>query len=337
MYDIHTQSIWFNAYVNCFNIQPNQLLPIAYPNNVLQLCAHDHKFNALVNRITLTPLAHGANDFFLLGTNPKHTGETAAYYADILFQRKKDWDQLVLSEVPATDLFVDDFIKQLRKKGFQPIEDRSRSFYHIDLTQNWDNYYKEYVHKKILDLRTRINKLKREGFDYSVSILYSGITPYLDSILDFYEERRKHTGQPNAFSNPLHANMLREIIPAYEKMGWMKLSILHGSDGKDWAYQLDFVKDGIQYHYAPTFDMNYSVYSPSKILLFESIKSGFADPNLREFNFMRGESDYKKQFAFAKTPFVNIVVNNPYSTRNKIYNLYNKLSYLKLAFQKLTK
>jgi CelD/BcsL family acetyltransferase involved in cellulose biosynthesis len=167
--------------------------------------------------------------------------------------------------------------------------------------------------------------------------MYTGITPYLNSILDFYEERRKHTGQPNAFSNPLHVNMLREIIPAYEKMGWMKLSILKGSDGKDWAYQLDFVKDGIQYHYAPTFDMKYAAYSPSKILLFETIKSGFADSSLHEFNFMRGESDYKKQFAYAKTPFINLVVKNPYSTRNKIYNAYNKLSYLKLAFQKLTK
>lgn len=335
MYDIHTQSIWFNAYVNSFNIQSRQLFPIEFNNNTLHLCAHTKKFNPFVSRISLTPLAQGANDFFLLGTHPHHA--TAAAYADNLFQRKKEWDQLVLSEVPATDFFVNALAEQLQQKGFQLTRDESRSFYHIDLTQNWDAYYKNYVHKKILDLRTRINKLKREGFDYTVSTLYTGIAPYLNSILDFYEERRKHTGQPNAFSNPLHAHMLREIIPAYEKMGWMKLSILNGSDGKDWAYQLDFVKDGIQYHYAPTFDMKYAAYSPSKILLFESIKNGFADQGMREFNFMRGESDYKKQFAYTKTPFVNLTVTNPYSIRNKIYNVYNKFSYLKLAFQKLTK
>jgi hypothetical protein len=337
LYNIHNTTIWFKAFIDCFNIKQSQLFTIEKNGNILNLYVRTKRFNPFVQTKILAPLAHGANDFFLLGTNPGSIAETAAYYTDELVHKKQKWDQLLLTEVPGNDFFISHLIENLAKKGFEIEHSEPRSFYHIDLTKNWDEHYKSHIHKKTLDLRTRINKLKREGFSYEVETLTKNISPYLDLILEFYRERRQHTGQPNAFSNLQHAQMLKQIIPEYEKHGWMKLSILKGSDGNDWAYQLDFVKDGIQYHYAPTFDMKYAAYSPSKILLLETIKQGFANPGLHEFNFMRGESDYKKQFAYAKTPFVNIVVNNPDSKRSKIYNAYNKLSYIKVAFQKLTK
>ncbi|NJL34028.1 MAG: GNAT family N-acetyltransferase [Chloroflexaceae bacterium] len=206
----------------------------------------------------------------------------------------------MLSEIPANDIIVHYFAEEMKKNGFLVTRDESRSFYHIDLTGNYEVYYKNYVHKKTLDLRTRINKLKREKGDYSVVQIQNNLLEYWKKMLEQYRVRRATTGQPNAFDDKRLNKMLHRIIPQYEARGWLQMSILKGPDGEDWAYQFDFVKDGVQYHYAPSFNMKYAAYSPSKILLLETIKAGFANPNLIEFNFMRGESEYKNNLHLKK-------------------------------------
>ncbi len=335
MYDIHHHPTWFKAFIDSFHIEQDDLLDVSCGENHLRLFMNSKGHGSFLKTHTLSALGSGVNDFFLLGTDPVEPERTAAAYAERLSEYKSKWDQLELTDIPSTDPFVLPFIKEMKLRGFEVATSDNRSFYHIDLTGSWDDHYHNYIHKKTADLRTRMNKLKRDGYTYTVETVTTGINAYLDRILQQYQERRNLTGQPNAFSDQRQNNMLRAIVPEYEKQGWLKLSILKGSDGGDWAYQLDFVKDGIQYHYAPAFNMQYAMYSPSKILLLETIRNGFADTTLKEFNFMRGESPYKKQFAWAKTGYISLQITNPHSARNYNNKLYTKLSYIKVAFRKL--
>lgn len=333
VYDINLQESWKEAYLKHFQIASSELvLTSPYLNLYKQTRIH----NSFIHTVDLKPVGYGANDFTLLGGN-NHPEETATEYIQQLKHHAAEWDTITLSEVPETDPVIPFLLKRLEEEHYIVQIDRSRSFLSIDLTQSYDAYYKDYVHKRTLDLRTRTNKLKREKGNYTIHIEKSNLLFYWGLMMQQYQTRRELTGQPNAFDDPRLAGMIQEIIPEYEAQGWAQVSILRGNDQRDWAYQFDFIKDGIQYHYAPSFDMQYAAYSPSKILLFESIQAGFQNPALHEFNFMRGESSYKKQFAFQQTPYINLVITNPKSLRLKRFRAYNLLTYPKLWLNKLVK
>ena len=123
---------------------------------------------------------------------------------------------------------------------------------------------------------------------------------------------------------------VREVVAKYEDRGNVILSLLVEEKLQDvLAYQLDWVFQGIRYHWKPTFNEKYSEYSPSKILLLETIRQCFQDPSIREFNFMRGESQYKNQFANHQEPFVSISVTNHRSVRLKGQNIAKLLAGLR--------
>jgi len=338
IYNINDTLIWKQAFIESFNINEKQLISLEYSNNnQLSLYTENISNNRFITLKKLIPVGYPANDFLLMGVDYRNIVETSQHYANQLYQLKNDWDYLVLSEVPENDIILYSFIKELINRGFQLSIDNTRSFFFINLLSTYESYYNDYFHNKNRDLRTRINKLKREQGEYSVITRQENLLYYWHKMLNHYKIRRAITGQKNAFDDSRLSNMLINIIPHYEAKGWAQISILQGPDRQDWAYQFDFIKDGIQYHYAPSFDMRFASYSPSKILLLESIKSGFLNPNLVEFNFMRGESDYKKQFAYEKTSYININVINPFSKRIALNKLYNYLTYPKLWLSRLCK
>jgi CelD/BcsL family acetyltransferase involved in cellulose biosynthesis len=74
------------------------------------------------------------------------------------------------------------------------------------------------------------------------------------------------------------------------------------------------------------FDPNYSNLYPSKLLLYELVKYCHAN-NLKEFHFMRGETDYKSKWT--KTHRINY----RFTFQNR-KSLYGKISALGEAFLK---
>lgn len=330
MYNVNSSDIWFESFKANFGVTNDDI----FHND--QKCSPffitKRKVAKLIYKRVVRPLGFGPNDFFLLQKSPEiDSEELIKKYVSILVENRKKWDSIILSEIPSNDPCWEKLVNKLQLLRFKVNVDKKKFFYHLDVTGNWEDYYKRL---KIRDIKTRYNRVRTDNLSYEVIVITSGIERYLDEILSFYNQRRQSTNQNNSFGNITNRNMLLDVIPKYEKEGWVMLSILRGSDNKNWAYQLDFLKDGIQYHYAPTFDMSYSRYSPSKILLLETIKNAFGNDKINEFNFMRGEADYKSQFTQTKSAYVKIEIENKYSLVNRMTKIYNRFSYLFLIFKK---
>jgi len=334
-YPVHQLSEWYLTYIDVLG-----LADVAYVLQVrnqrdllvgmLALEVRFKRGTRFWNLREFVPLSRGPQDFFGVIAVPGYEVEVAKAIARWLVDNCLIWEQLRLDYIPECSKAWLPLVEALERYGFGVQVTKDRYFLKIDTTQDWNAYYREFLHPRTADLRNRKNRLVKHGFSASVVDIKQGIAHYLDELFAHYDARRTKLGQKYATASPIMKQFVREVVAKYEDRGNVILSLLVEEKLQDvLAYQLDWVFQGIRYHWKPTFNEKYSEYSPSKILLLETIRQCFQDPSIREFNFMRGESQYKNQFANHQEPFVSISVTNHRSVRLKGQNIAKLLAGLR--------
>lgn len=320
---VHQRADWYQAYADAIGLQNRARILHVY-NSVSTQTIGFFPFQLDLYRGTrfwsmrkLVPLAQGPSDFVNLLIEPQRTVEFAESIACWLQKNNRLWEQLQLSYIPESSAGWQELCEALKRKGFFVSISRERCFYKIDTTQNWDEYYSSYLHKKLADMRNRRNRLKKDGIETQIVTVTQGIERYLPHLFETYHKRRQELNQNYATSSPVMRQFLTKAIQQYERSENVLLSLLQTTSGVPMAYQLDWLCDGVRYHYKPAFDRQFEQYSPSKILLFETIKECFEHPDIREFNFMRGESSYKTQFTDQSEGYISLSVVNPWSLRHR--------------------
>src|SRR5207237_6879985 len=86
------------------------------------------------------------------------------------------------------------------------------------------------------------------------------------------------------------------MLAAYHRRGWVEYVVML-IDNRVAAYRLGFRYGGVVYDWNTGLDPAYDQFSVGKVLLYHWIEDLFRRPEVAEFNFMRGESDFKKMFA----------------------------------------
>lgn len=272
------------------------------------------------------PLAKGPSDFYDFMILPEFEIQVAEAIADWFFQNGSTWDYLDIGLIPDSSASRCAVSEAFRKRGYHVHIEGSNKFYKINTTTSWETYEAQFLRKKLADLHNRRNRLTRLGIELHVRSIYSNIEHYLPAFFRLYDERREKKAQKASFTSPEMKAFLVDVIKAHEAFRGVRLSLLEDQNECIWAYQLDWLYNNISYHYIPVFDEQYASYSPGKILLYETIKSSFEDPEIREFNFMRGESAYKKQFANATEDFVSLKITNTRSLRLRAKTLASELT-----------
>ena len=212
--------------------------------------------------------------------------------------------------------------------GFQPEAITDSFFLKIDTTEPYGEYLKAWGSKKRKEIRYYKSKLAKEG-DVKVEYLTGEIQQYFAEFMDIYSSRRSSEDQSDPFGRlPSLYDFLKNIIPRYSRHDWIKLSILKLNQTII-AYTYYLIFNHVIYYYMPTFLEEFSAYSPGKILLAELIKNAFEDPEIHEFNFMRGVYSYKLWYEPVREGYVKIIVNNPWSYRNKVLPFIRVLSRVK--------
>jgi CelD/BcsL family acetyltransferase involved in cellulose biosynthesis len=271
-------------------------------------------------------LSRGPSDFFSLLIASRVETEVTKALVNWFVKHPLMWETIQLSTIPASSAGWSEFVEAFREAGLPTTVTTDRAFYKIDTTGDWGQYEREFLHKRLADMRNRRNRLERDGYSYELVNVTHNISEYLPALFHHYDIRRKMLGQRYATESQAMQDFVREVVSKYETRRSVVLSLLIERGGDIMAYQLDWVFNGIRYHWKPTFDLKYERYSPSKILLFLTIRDAFYDPSIREFNFMRGESTYKTQFAKDSEDYISIKVTNPYSLRFRGQTLASKIA-----------
>jgi len=334
-YRIHMNPDWLAGYVECFQRQNSAFLLEARDTGTGKLVgALPLEIQAVLNERgwkmrQLVPLAGGQSDFSLFLCLPGYEKEYARGIVHWLVQHRQEWESLRMNVIPQSSRGWTEFVQALKDFGFSSKVSQDRFFYKVNTDGRWEDYEKGFLHRRLDTLRNLMNQLKRDYGEIQARILETGIEDHLDSLMAWYRQRRMAIGQKDAFGvYPEKLGFLKSVIRNFEPNRLVRLSVL--TAGKEvLAYQLDWIDQGIWYYYMPAFHERFAKYSPSKILLFETMRMAFSDPAIHEFNFMRGEETYKAQFANETEAFISIRVSNPWSFRFKAAALFSRLAALR--------
>ncbi len=322
LHSVQQGSTWIDSYITHY-LGGNNFFFLAVRNDLHQLISclcltkSQKKFYKVATYTTLLDMGKGVNDFFNIPCKAGHEQEVAMLYANWFRENTSFWEQLRLQFLPETKMHV--AFAAAMKKYFPVQVTRDRLFFKIDTDRTWESYFTPEMNKRLRDVRGRINRIEKSGHAVSSSVIDSGIAVFLDDFLHHFSKRRNEKGEKNSYEDDAKVKLIRDVIAAAEQDQSVQLSVLEDKQGAIWAYQLDLMDRGrgTWYHYAPTFNDAYQEFSPSKVLLFESLKRAFADPEIKEFNFMRGEAAYKKQFTDNSEPYMAIKITNTFSKKIK--------------------
>ena len=192
-------------------------------------------------------------------------------------------DAPIFSSLKETDSkFYNDFKIILEKSVKSP-------FLRIKKWNNFEEYLRSKKNLKT-DIPRRIRRLSEKGelkFAYCASC--NEIKYVLGTMYEQHIRRRQFLGQRKSiFTDSNVRDFFNEVSCAVSnnRLFYLKL------DRDIIAIAYCFQSQEKLYYYIPTFDLEYSNYSPGKVLLYFIIKYAFEN-NLKEIDFMIGEEDYK--------------------------------------------
>lgn len=325
---------WMSTYIDNYlnNDCYPRLLRITNESDTLSFIGLqlERKYN---NRFISTKnyfqLGRGPSDFYSIVAKPNSEKEVVEALAIYWWNTRPDWDTITLENIPGSNSLPLALANKMREWGFEVERKEGFGFYTVDTTKDWEEYFTSFIKPSNKDLLKDLRKMEREGVELTVQHIRKDVYNNLKSVLDLYAQRRQSLGQPNSYETAERKEFVQKVTTSFEETDNVELSLLQDASKNVWAFQLDFLWDGVRYHWNHAYNEDYKKYSPGKILLLKLMEASFRDPSIKEVNHMRGASAYKSKLADTFNPYINLKIINPYSKRLKWLKVWNKLSYIK--------
>jgi CelD/BcsL family acetyltransferase involved in cellulose biosynthesis len=152
----------------------------------------------------------------------------------------------------------------------------------------------------------RLSEKHEVAFEY-----HSGETldEGLDRLVTVHQKRwDEHTDQMQGlFADEGHADFLLDGVRALDSAGAVQLLTLT-ADGHTIAAELDFDFAGRVYMFKGAFDPAYGEFSPGQLTNYRVFEDGIAR-GVEEFDFMRGDHDYKRRWTNADRSLVTVDIS----------------------------
>ncbi|MEQ8560443.1 MAG: GNAT family N-acetyltransferase [Cytophagales bacterium] len=331
-YTIHQSLPFVNAYLKYFLGENHIFCLLAYDKgrlvSVLASEIKKTRFLKLFSYFEIQELGHSVNDFYNIPGDKRYSEEISTAFLNWFKNNSASWNRINSSFIPSINETGNLLTAKLAKE-FDGKVYSERNYFKIDTSISWEEYFTAEINKKLRDVRGRLNRIKRNGHEVKVEYINSGILNYLPDFLIHFSKRRTDKQQSNSYENFSKKQLIEYVVKNQSDTCKVQLALLKDEKDNIWAYQLDLLDTlkGIWYHYAPVFNDKYYEFSPGKVLLFLTLQDAFANKNILEFNFMRGESSYKQQFTDSSEKYLHCrVVNDKtwkYKLNRMLLNLKN--------------
>jgi CelD/BcsL family acetyltransferase involved in cellulose biosynthesis len=154
--------------------------------------------------------------------------------------------------------------------------------------------------------RARMRQAEALGpLRFEVTRTFPGLEGALEALVAQKTLWAKARGVKGVFDNPGVSGFFRVIAQAESAKGNLHLSALYCGDALI-AVHLGFINRGAFYCYMPSYAEEWSHVSPGRLLLIKSILWA-VDNGCTEFDFLRGEEQYKNAFATGARPLKDFI------------------------------
>lgn len=204
-----------------------------------------------------------------------------------LLLKHPNWDICRLEQVPDSSAL-------LSHTGFQNRcqTEYASSLPFIDISTDWDTYFRTLSKKFKKDLRNKYNILKKEGeYKFIHFTAFQDIDALLKKLFMLETNSKKMQAGYALFAD-LKAQQFHTIFSRYSTAKkWLAISYLLVNDTPI-AYLMGYIYDSKYLSYNIAYLPKYHRASPGKLILHETLKYCF-QKELYEFDFLRGETYIK--------------------------------------------
>jgi CelD/BcsL family acetyltransferase involved in cellulose biosynthesis len=259
-------------------------------------------YNETLYRKNLVPLkvccfiGDGLSDYGCLLAGDDRAGICALFLNHL--KKSRDWHELQLHNIPDTTGDFERLCAAGAQLGFRIHAEacESNRCFFIRTEGDFADYSKSLGRNLRHDVAKRQRRLNEAG---GFEVKFTQDIPFatfLDAVAAMHTERQRDLGRQSFFEVEKEDAFVREILSEYHQRGWLEYVAMMIDDQLA-AYRLGFRYGGVVYDWNTGFDPQYNTFSVGKVLLYQWLQDLFRRPDVREFNFMRGESDFKKMFA----------------------------------------
>jgi hypothetical protein len=223
-----------------------------------------------------------------------------------LFSSYRNWDTIHVSNMSDTGNLTL-FLHNGRRFLDADVQHDSVSPY-ILLEGSFEEYLSSFKQKTRDTL-----KRKRKKLFLLPEITYSSYNPRdiddeIKSLFVLHELRSRQKGRTTTFAGPelidFHVRLAREI----SKSGWLQLKFIrHNNKVIAAFYGYEF--GGHLFYYQMGIDPAWGNYSLGNVIFYEIIQEAFSK-KLREFDFLRGDEEYKKRWTKKQRTLVSATIYN---------------------------
>ena len=203
-----------------------------------------------------------------------------------------EWDFIYLSDIPETSIILDylpkifEFVQTLElEKGvicpYISIPNFSDVF-----IKNLSKSFRYNLSRQMRRLKKNYNKVDVKRYDE-----FSTVKESMKVFFELHQQRWISKGMPGIFSYDEARNFHLDVAKIFADKDWLGLYFLI-VDEKPIASLYGFEYNQKMYLYLGGFDVDFSQYSPSNLLLLELIKKCIQN-GITEIDFMRGSEQHK--------------------------------------------
>lgn len=285
-------------------------------------------YNNLIKFKRLSFLGVGFTDHadFIIQRNGD---EVVKLFFRFIYQQKNKWDEINLrqvnSESPQYPLLQNGMLEKVL-----PINDELKKTFsmlimvpYVEIGGSFQDYlnslsvqFKKQLQKYMRSLQA-LGELRFQALDEMDDQTMEGI-------LKINRERNSETGRRSILLDKRKFAFICEVLPKLSSKGWLKVFVLKLNE-EIITYEITFSFNNIIYAWNTSFSLNYSKYSPGRIIVYEIIKYCYEN-GYRKFDLMVGAEEYKFKWTQKITNnYVFAIKKN--NLKTSFSEFYEKLKY----------
>lgn len=244
------------------------------------------------------------------------TGDRDAVCAAFLehLGRSKAWHELRLQNIPDASTDFGRLCDLGRKLGYTIHADARKPThcFYVDTSGDFQTYLKTTSRDVKKDVTRRLNLIEDAG---GCELKFTGELPLSDllhAMGDIHAKRQGELGRESFFARQDERAFIHEIAELYQQRGWLD-TVAMRMKGEIVAYMFGFRYGGVRFSWNVGFDPKHNELSLGKVLAYLWIEDAFRRKDVNEFNFMRGDSEFKRKFTDQHRWNHHFIVRHPRS------------------------
>ncbi len=287
---------WLNTWWECFG-QDNKLFILLAQDKeeiigIAPLMIEQRKILRCVPIKAISFIGTGISDYadFIIKVERKAVLNSFFKY---IWKNKHLWDEIDLREIREDSSNLE-MIRDILKNGpcSYEISCLGKCPY-IPIRGDWDSFYSSLSKSFRQDIRTQYNRLKKNGSRYGFSHVQDHIDDaFLSQLIVMHLDSINLKNKKSFLESKEGKSFFKRIIEGYRKKGKVVINIMKvGYEIA--AYFVGFLFQGRYYYWNVGKNDKYDDFSPGKLLLQNMIMECFSNNTIKEFDFLRGEEEYK--------------------------------------------